>query len=252
MRKYIGGEIYRVLHKRGLYILLFIYFALSAVMIAVANAMLDDVESLLSGVEALFSLMPFVIGGYLFSSFYCDDLSAKNLPTLIGFGIRRRTIVLSKLLLTLLFAGVFCVLFPLFVTAVLLLLGVAEPALLFEFAAQGFSALSVKALMEILGYVSVAAIVVYGLQRPTISVVAFLLIAMGVVGQLIGTVLNLNAVTRVAPGLSNHQLSMITIRVLTGMMEGGPVAAPLLEFVVYIAVATTLTILAFRAKELEF
>jgi hypothetical protein len=246
------GEVYRVLHKKSLYLFIVGFLILSVGAIVVAQAAGMDAEDLLGGMEAIFTMIPTIIGGYLFSAFYSDDLNSKNLPTVIGYGITRPVIVISKLLLVTIFAGIFCAVLPIFLMGVLVVLGVAQPGVILDIAMKGMYALSLKSLLEIVGFSAVAAIVVFGFQRSTFGVVSYLMLALGVVTQIASTILNLKFVTDIIPGLSNYLLTNITMNVLMAMMGIGQLLTYCIQFGLYIAVATVLAIVAFKAKELEF
>ena len=247
MLNYLNGEIYRMLRKKSLYI----YFGSCAILyflLAFIRMGASDPEQMLSDASALFSLLPAVIGGYLFAALYTDDLSSKNLSTLIGFGLSKATIVVSKLILIILFGAVIVGLVPLFMYAVNALLGsLPTAAILGQVYARGL-----KVLMEIVAFSSLAALVVYGLQRGTFGMVTYLLLSLGIISQLLGILLNWDLVSSLLPGLSDHLMSGISFRTLAGILAGESILLPLIEYFIYVTVTVVLSTLAFTKKELEF
>ncbi|MDR2044577.1 MAG: hypothetical protein LBQ15_09485 [Clostridium sp.] len=247
MFPYLRGEIYRLLCKKSLY-LYFGAFALAYLLLMFIRMGSSGAEQMLTDAETLFGFLPPVIGGYLFAAIYTDDLNARNLATLIGFGMNKAQIILSKLLLMALFGTVMVGLVPLFMYAAYAVLGTpASFAILGEVSVWGL-----KALMEILAFASLSAAVVYGLQRATFGMVTYLLLALGIVSQLLEALLNWDMVSGLLPGLSRHLMAGILLRTLVGILTGESVLLPASEYVVYVAVTVVLSSLAFHKKELEF
>ncbi|GHU09858.1 hypothetical protein FACS189431_8520 [Alphaproteobacteria bacterium] len=247
MLNYLRAEIYRVLHKKSL----FIYFGIIALLyIGFAFMRLSDADdhSVASDASQFFFLLPAVIGGYLFAALFNDDLNSKNLTTLIGFGMSKAKIVLSKLVLTLLFGAVIFGIAPLFMDAVYAIFG--HPA-----SAQAMSAAYTEALVKLLAmfaYTAISAIVVYGLQRPTFAIVVYLLLSLGVVSQLLGLILSWDMIASLLPGLSEHLITGITTKIQLGLLVDSPIVMPIVEYGIYIMAATVLSVVAFNKKELEF
>ena len=168
MIKYLGGEIYRMLHKKSFY-LYFGALALGYLMLALIRIGGEGgAEQMLSDAETVFLLLPPVMGGFLFAAIYTDDLNAKNLGTLIGFGMSKAVIVFTKVCLMALFGALLLGLVPLYMAGIHTIMGTSVPAAILGMV----YAVGLKALLQIVAYGSVAAIVVYGLQRPTFGVVA--------------------------------------------------------------------------------
>ena len=113
-------------------------------------------------------------------------------------------------------------------------------------------AVGLKALLQIVAYGSVAAIVVYGLQRPTFGVVAYLLLALGVVSQLLSALLRWEPIQDALPGLADHLMTGISLRIQTGIVLGHSILAPVAEYLIYVAATLALSVGAFHKKELEF
>jgi len=267
----IRGEIYRLLRKKSLYI----YFGALAAgyfVLAFIRSNGFNEESIVNDALSLFSLLPALAGGFLFAAIYADDLNSKNLISLVGFGVNKATIVIVKLILAILFGTIIFGIIPLYHFAVYAIFGQTGTASITTM----IYATSVKYLLTVIAYCALSGIVVYGLQRATFAIVSYILLAFGVVGSLVSVALN-----TFAPSLVKHLISGITDRILIGMISGGSggsgisgisgisggsvgsggsggsgngglLIMPVIEYIVFVLIAVTLSIIAFHKKEMEF
>jgi len=246
MLKLIRGEMYRLLHKRSMYIyfgaLVVGYFLLAYIRSGGFNE-----ESIIKDAFNFFNFLPALAGGFLFSAIYTDDLGSRNLITLVGYGIAKTKIVIVKLIVTTLFGAAVFGLSPLVLYCVHAALGWAATA---NTMAMVY-AVSLKYLLMTLAFAALSGIVVYGLQRTTFAMVSYILLAFNVVSGLI-TVLVSNMLGDVATVVLNRLVSGITDRILAGIMIGSSLIGPVIEYIIYVAIAATLSVLAFRKKEMEF
>jgi len=236
------GELYRLLRKKSLYI----YFgALAAGYFALAFIRSGGFkeESVTGDALTMFSMLPALAGGVLFTAVYTDDLNSKNLISLAGFGLSRATIVIVKFILIALFGTVVFGLAPVYHCAVYAVFGRTATAGM----AGVICAVSLKHLLATLAFSAVSGIVVYGFQRATFAIVSYLLLAFGVIGSLIAVALN-----TFAPGLTRHLISGVTDRILADILSGGTPVLPLIEYTIYILVAVALSVVVFSRKEMEF
>jgi len=237
------GEVYRILHKRSMYRYLAVVF-LGVLAITFMRSSGLNADSVVDDAGTLFQLMPALLGGYFFTSIFSDDLTSKNLITLVGYGTSRTKIIITKLLLMLVFT------FLSF--AVLTGLHLAAYALL-GFAATGPAigyvlAFALQNLLLTIGFTAVAAIVVYGTQRPTFAAVAYFMLAFNVVTMLIRAVSGLLDVD-----LSSRLISGTAGDIMMGLLvPGGVSAAPWIEFAAYLALAIGAAIFVFKRREMEF
>jgi len=245
MLKLIRGEIYRLLHKKSMYI----YFGVVAAgyfLIAFVRSGGFGEESLVKDAINLFVAFPVLAGGFFFTAIYTDDLNSKNLITLVGYGISKAKIMLAKFLLIIMSGAAFFCLLPLFHYAVYAALGCVATAsqLVMIFA------VSLKFLLMTLAFSALSSIVVFGLQRTTFAVVTYLLLAFSVVGTLITAISNVLELN-----LASHLASGITDRILAGIISGGSLASlalPVAEYIAYVGIASVLSAVAFYKKEMEF
>ncbi|MDR1713133.1 MAG: hypothetical protein LBR39_03130 [Coriobacteriales bacterium] len=255
MLNYLLAEIYRILHKRSMYIYFGILAVFSILLIAVAIYVLEGVTAgdapagiIVSYASTFYGMIPLLLGCYLFAAIYTDDLASKNLGNLIGQGMSRMKIVLGKFILLVLFCVVTFGLAPLYTAAIFTVLG-AAPTLA---DVGNLYIIVVQQALVAMGAAVVASIVVYGLQRPTFALVTFLLVVLGLVGQILSIVFSLDAVYSLAPWLTDCLMLFISGQVAEALASGTALLSPLIRCILYFAIAITLSILAFRQKELEF
>jgi hypothetical protein len=247
MLKLINGEIYRLLHKKSLYI----YFAALAAgyfILAFIRSGGFNEQAIVNDAMNFFNFMPALAGGFLFAAIYTDDLSAKNLITLVGFGVSKAKIVLAKFVLMALFGAVVFALAPLWLFGVHAGLGWTAAA---STLATVF-AVSLKYFLVTLGYATVAGIAVYGLQRPTFAMVLYIILAFNIIGGLVRVFLANTLGDEAAYVIASHLLSGITDRIFAGVISDALLLAPYFEYIMYMAIAAALSVLAFHKKEMEF
>jgi len=238
----IRGEIYRLLHKKSMYIyfctLALCYFALAFIRSGGFGE-----ESAASDARTLFSLLPALAGGFMFAAIYTDDLNSKNLISLVGYGLDKLVIVIVKFVLMILSCALIFGFVPLYHCAIYALLGISISP---DTAATVF-VVSMKYLLMTLAYAALSGIAVYGLQRATFAIVTFLLLAFGVVGSLITA-----ALITFAPDLIKHLVSGVTDRILTGILSGGSAVIPVAGYCAWLLVGLALSAIVFYRKEMEF
>jgi len=238
----IGGEIYRLLHKKSMYIY-FASLAAAYILLAFIRSGGFRPESVLTDAVSAFGLLPAIAGGFLFSAIYTDDLNSKNLISLVGFGISKVKIVVAKFALMALFGTVIFGIAPLFHCAAYALFGQIATM----DAVMTISAISLKYLLVTVAFSALAGIVVYGFQRTTFAIVMYLLLAFNIISSLLTIGLNM-----IDPMLRNHLISGITDRIMTGIMSGSSSALSIMEYIIYVLIAATLTAAVFYKKEMEF
>jgi len=239
---YIRGEFYRLLRKKSMYM----YFGLVAVLYFLLAFMRSNTfteETIVLDAQMFSRFFPVLLGGFLFTAIYTDDLNSKNLISLVGFGLSKMKIVVSKLILTALFSLIIFGFILLLHLAIFRLLGWSVTA----DALTTISASFVKYLLATIAYSVLSGIVVYGLQRTTFAVVLYIVFAFDIAGSLIG-----GAVASYAPYLSDYLMTNITTNIMVGIESGSDLAMPIVLYIIFVAVAAVLSALAFTKKEMEF
>ncbi|MDR2416213.1 MAG: hypothetical protein LBD75_06535 [Candidatus Peribacteria bacterium] len=120
MFNYIKADLYRIFRKKSMYM----YFGILAIGYILMLVIFSITEGgkILGEISPIFMLVSLFGGGYLFATVYNDDLTAKTLPALIGFGIKRRMIVIAKFIVHTLMTLLLCLgtLLLIYITLILL------------------------------------------------------------------------------------------------------------------------------------
>jgi len=240
----LRGETYRIFRKISFYIYFGALFAFYLSLTFVRSGGLEADSVVIDFTDITSYFAPFA-GGYLFMTFYADDLSSKGLTALVGFGISKAKIILVKFIL----AVLFCV----------ALLGAILTAHLLIYAALGFPATSenlrmilpfvLSTLMTTFLYILLASIAVYGLQRVTFSAVTYFLLALNIIGGIAAVILDQLGLDRFIEHLPSYTARTVTTTIIKGE---GSIALPLIEYLLYVAAFFALSIFAFYKKEMEF
>jgi len=236
------GEFYRLLRKKSAYA----YFgALAAAYFLAAFVRSGGfgAESALRDASNFFLFLPPVAGGFVFASVYVDDLNSKTLTALVGAGVGKAQIVLTKLAVALCLNAAVFVLAPLFHLAAYATLGAGADA---QAAASVFIE-SLRYFLMSAAYSAMSGVVVYGLQRATFAVAAYLLLSFGVVGGLIAA-----AFRQFAPGLADYLVPGVVNKLISAIAEGTPALMPFAIYALYLAAAAAVSVAAFEKKEMEF
>jgi len=238
----IQGEIYRLLHKKSIYIYFAIMAAAYLLFVFVRSGGFGG-QSVIDDASSVFYFLPALAGGFLFAAIYTDDLNSKNLITLVGYGLSKTKIVITKIILAALLNLVFFAILPLFHYALYSLFGcpvaTGQVAQLYAIAS--------KYLLMTLAYSVISSIVAYGLQRSTFAIVTYILFAFGVVGTLINVLINLLNLN-----IRDYLLSGLTDKIMIGLIGGDPLVLPIIGYAAYVVVAAVLSTVAFSKKEMEF
>jgi ABC-type transport system involved in multi-copper enzyme maturation permease subunit len=246
MINYLNAEIYRLLRKKSLYIFFFATALVYLVLVTIMRLsdLSDEPEPLFLDAYNLFILLPPVVGGVLFSAIYTDDISSKNLSTLVGFGLSKVKIVVSKFILGLTFSAVIFALVPLFMFVV--------------YSAFGFvtSAQTMLSIYELLfkyflitvTFMAFSGMVVYGIQRSTFAIVAYIVLTIGLVGQLL-TLLLSNLAENAADNLPTNIINRLYSNLTSG---DASILWLCVELIIYIAFSLIISVFLFKRKEMEF
>ena len=238
MLNYLKAEFYRIFTKKGFYLFFGVLLGLYLLLAFITSGNIGG-TALESQVQNLSLFVTLIGGGYLFSVVYNDDLSAKSLPAVIGFGNNRSTVIIVKTLLAallnLLMYGGFLLVIHLTFMVLGLSFGWAES---FRVASLGAAA-----VLSLIGYNVLAGVVAYGTQKATLSIVAFVLLTTGVISSLI----NLGLGFLHLDALSSYMLGPLGTRLVFQ-----PSVSALFSYLIYIGIFLLASLLAFSKKDLEF
>jgi len=242
MKELFSAEMYRLSRKRNMY-LYFGAIALGYLLIVFMRSRGLGPDSVVTDAATVFGFMPALLGGFLFTSLFTDDLTARNLITLVGNGISRTQIVLTKFLALILTTAIAFALLLVWHLACYAIFGAAAAGPQIGYVA----AIALQLWLVTLGFSAVAACVVYGTQKATVAVVAYFMLAFNVVTMLVNIVtsqLNLD--------LSSRLFSGTSVNIMSNLMLGGNAIAPAIEYLVYLILAIVAAIVIFAKREMEF
>jgi len=244
MLKLLNAELYRLSRKGTMYAyfaaMLLVYLAVTFIRSGGFRE-----ESVVFDCYDFFGAFPTLAGGFLFSAIYAEDLSSKNLISLVGFGINKAKIILVKFILAVVFAAV--LLFGLAAVHVITY-SVLGAQVTSEQVGVVFI-IAVRFLLMTFAYTAVASLAVYGLQRVTFAVVTYFMFSLGMIT---GLILLVSSQLKVLEHVPEHIPSGLVTKIMNGLEKGGPLLRPFAEYLVFIAVIIALSVFAFHKKEMEF
>lgn len=247
MTSLIKADLYRILHKKTLWILFVCTLAVSAAYSLILrsgswNGFSYSVRqsTLVTGLTAL------LFGAALFISVYSDEFTARSMQAAIGRGLSRTKVIAAKI--------ISCVIVSLILYAALLAYLLIQSRIL----QAGMTAedtkilvLSVlKAAYCVAGYTPLAAVVIYLTDNKALSVFVEILLVLLLPGFM--SILELSVLfANLHP--SRYTLTGFANRGFTDLMlTGGGAGTLALGFAVYLAAAFALSVLVFCRRELDF
>jgi ABC-type transport system involved in multi-copper enzyme maturation permease subunit len=247
MLSYFGGEVYRLFHKRSMYIY-FGVLALGYLLLTFFRAHTFGYGSVLTDAENLYLYLPPLVGGFLFAAVFTDDLNSKNITTLVGFGLSKAAIVVAKFLLVLLFSAICYALVMLLTWLIHAAFG--WPASADMMVVVGKYAF--KQLLTTVVFAAIASIFVYGFLRTTFALVFYLLFVLSVFGALLARLFSLDFFMKIIPNLANYLPDSLIDQLSEGMIAGSFPIGPSIGCALYIVVSIVIAIIIFSRRELEF
>lgn len=242
MINYLKAEFYRIFSKKSMYIYFFILAALYGLMMFSRMSYLTSADALSEG-SILMELLVFGGSSFIFSIVYNDDLSARSLASVIGYGQKKGMIILSKLLLAVIMNTFMYLAALLCFSGILFFIGAPVPAS----AVPELLLYMLQKLSITIAYQIIASIMVYGIQKPSFSIGFYLLLSTGFIGQLLSMLLQSGFITQIFGNLTGFMLSPI-IRTMFDNVS----PATVLPYLAYLIIAAVLSVGVFYKKELEF
>ncbi|MCL2772952.1 MAG: hypothetical protein FWD71_06345 [Oscillospiraceae bacterium] len=269
MLSYIKADMYRILHKKSFYIYYAGILAIYLLIMFIARGNLTS-DNVVMDAGQIFGLAPLFFGGFIFSMVYNDDLTAKSLPSAIGFGINKIVILFSKIIISTLMSIISLLLMFAVYSVSLNLSGI-------KIDGEGISALLkmlVSPTLLTVVYMAIASIASFGTQKATIALSIYLALGTGIVGSLLNLLLGLSAIKNIFGNIAQYTIENIVSRIdssIVGQWVAQVTATeqgvsdyttklavsdfsifPVIQYIIFFGVAVILAAVAFRKKELEF
>lgn len=249
MLSFILADFYRILKKKSLYIFLSINAVLFAIIMFITNNQNLGLDEYLMGMHIITSLIPVIVGTFVFSIVYIDDLNAKSVQGAIGYGKSRTEIVIVKYLDAIILMAVFSLIMVGVLSGTPYLLGLKMTSEAFQL----ISKLVVHQLLVVAVYFAIASIVVYYIQKAAGSITAFILLITSTINALLGLLFTQKFVVDLIGNITQYfpkaKLDAFGLWVNT---NEGDLTNILLWILGYIVVSLTISIVVFKRKELEF
>ena len=241
MSQYMNAEFYRISHKRNLYI----FFAVLTILYPLAmfvRAGTMGQGDMPAEAGSMNSILLIFGGGYLFASIFNDDFAAKSVVSLLGYGVKRSTIELTKMTVFVAFntlmiavaSGLFCLL----VSMMGFKVDQAVSTAIFQ---NGL-----ETILLVTAYGGIASIVGCATQRATATMVTYVLLTVGIVDSFVGLFLQSMLPQSMGVEFSGYMVLGICNKIV---FDSSLVA--LAEYGIYITVFLAIAILAFNKKEIE-
>lgn len=238
MFNYIKSEFYRILNKKSMYIFLGICMIGYIIITLMRIKEMTD-ASIIGEANFVFTFVSILGGGFMFATIYNDDLTAKTLIPLIGFGEKRIIIAISKIIITIILMSILLISALIAFYLIFTLIGFnVETNILKELYPQ---------FLLTIAYSIVASVLVYGTQKATISIVAFVLLSTGFISQLLLMLLESNLIKNLIGDVARFTIYPIVIKLVDKVN-----IQTIIPYLIYIIVIIVLSIITFKKKELEF
>ena len=242
MLNYIKADLYRITKKKSLYVMM----ALFTLIFTFASFQVKgQSEFYLELIGLIISLSPLLIGVFVFTATYTDDLKSHAVQTAIGFGFKRTTITLIKFIE----AAIVLLLFYIYALVHVLIIG---SLLSMNIDLQQIMFMSLTYYILTLVYFAISAIVVFSFQKATLATILYVLLATGIINQLLGMVLSLGMIQRLVGDLSPFLIENVIMKFNGALNTGIGIATPTLIIITYLVITTTLTSILFNKVELDF
>ena len=241
----IKAELYRYTKKKSLLILL----GLFSILLLFVYFQVNDKETTVMFLTELIKMAPMLIGIYLFSIIYGDDLRAKSSQSSIGFGYSRASIIISKLLTGIIMT---CLIF------IYVMINYALMAVIFNLninadirTIMGHN--FILSLILIISFFSLASVFAFLTQKSTFGIITYILLASGFVNNILGLIFKLQIFKSIFKNLNDYTVtnSINTISNLLNNQKALTVQ-PVLTLITFLVISTTISIIVYKNVELEF
>lgn len=245
MFNHIKADIYRITQKKSFYIMMILF---TVIFSGFSFGFRNESSAFQEMISMLASSSPVLIGIFVLSAVYSDDLKSYSIQTAIGFGTKRSQIVLTKFI-----ESVLLLLF--FFAYTLVHLGLAILIFNYKFDAGFLQRLMgniISTFIGILACYAVSSIFIFTVQKATVAIVIYLLLTFGMIDQLVGLLLQFNFITKIFGDLQPYLLSNATYEVYYNMALNQAYLVPLMTLFAYIILGLGISSLLFNKVELEF
>ena len=249
MFKLMKADFYRVFHKKFFYIYTIFCTAAFGLIVLGMNPSTISNEEYVTFANIIIMLSTLVIGIFLYSILYGDDLKYKNSQSILGFGYNRKDVIIRKFIIfTLLVILAFAYLY--------LIINIYAFLFNFKIDAQMHKMMLnniFKKILMILSYASITNMMAFSTQNATASIVVFVLLVTGTISTILNLILTAGPVVRLIGDLSPYLVSTLVETMGASLLTKGTIIGnELLFMLLYLVITTIAAMQLFEHKELEF
>lgn len=251
MFNYIRSELYRISHKKSFYLF---YGILTLGFLGVmAISQITDFrgESLVQFAYLLISMSIVIVGTQVFITVYNDEISAHTLASIIGQGISRTVIILSKIIVMFITTLVAYIWLGLVFFAMYLVINKGFPATDFSYLSK-ILVLGMIAVLVVVGFASITSIVTYGFQKTSISVTFMVLVMTNFFDSMLSLLSSIGVIHDLFGDLSRFTFMTAQANLTNGILVNTINTGAVLQMAAWFIGSIIVAVLVFRKKELEF
>lgn len=253
MINYIKADVYRLFHKKSLYI----YYSALAILFLFITYMMSDILTAQNAVDytaGILRFLPVLFGGFIFAAVYIDDLIAKSLPQILGFGINKTFILFSKIIISTLINILFLLLALLIICMSFMAFGVKIDNIM-----DIMLKMLIRPVLLTTVYIAVASIAAFGTQNTAVAIIVYLFFSSGLVDFLLNELLRLEYI-RMAASTDIRHYFLYTIEAIVYEIDDmiflpnyySFSIIPVIQYIIFLIITLFLSVLAFDKKEIEF
>lgn len=200
MLNYIHADIKRILTQKKFIRFGFISLILFEALLFIMNTHDFASSRYLTIIAMTLEFMPLIIGIFIFSIVYLDDLHSKSIQTAIGFGFKRSQVIIVKFINTILISTLISTIMfgAIMITGYVYKLNLTSQQLLTVLKMLSFGTL------KILLFSSLASLVVYGIQKASSSITIFILLVTQTLYLVLSMLLNQNFILDTLGNISKY------------------------------------------------
>ncbi len=246
----LKGDIQRILSKKSFWVafILAILSNVGIVLFYLYKKKYSSFNFASGNIMGVTSIVSMIIGIAVFLAVYADDFKSMTIISIIGRGNSRLKVIIAKFINSVIITGVMFIILALQVVIMAKFMGIEMT----HDEALSLCLLIIYEILLTIGYVTMAAIAIYGTGNVAFSVFMVVMLYL-----IIPTALSL---TSLIPVLKSFNLSRYEYNgllttgfssIILGMTASGIVTL-ILSFIIYVGASLAIIYAIFRKKELDF
>lgn len=241
----IKADLYRYSKKKSLLILL----GLFSTLLLFVYFQVNNKDTSVMFMTELINMSPMLIGIYLFSIIYGDDLRAKSSQSSIGFGYSRASIIISKLLSGIIMTGLIFIYVIMNYSLMALIFNLTISSDIRTTMTYNF----ILSLISIITFFSMASILTFFTQKSTVGIITYILLASGFINNILVLIFKLEIFKSLFKNINDFTLtnSINTISRLLNTQQPLTVQ-PVLTVISFLVISTIMSVFIYKNVELEF